>query len=53
MAQELMIYTDESKKDGEYFSNFYGSVLVPPTMVAAEIEPDWLKSVEALGLDHL
>lgn len=28
MATELVIYTDESDKDGEYFSNFYGGVLV-------------------------
>ncbi len=28
MATELAIYTDESDKDGEYFSNFYGGVLV-------------------------
>lgn len=28
MATELVIYTDESDKEGEYFSNFYGGVLV-------------------------
>jgi hypothetical protein len=28
MATELIIYTDESDKGGEYFSNFYGGVLV-------------------------
>jgi len=28
MATELVIYTDESVKDGAYFSNFYGGVLV-------------------------
>lgn len=28
MATELVIYTDESDKDGDYFSNFYGGVLV-------------------------
>ncbi len=28
MAAELVIYTDESDKEGEYFSNFYGGVLV-------------------------
>ena len=28
MPTELVIYTDESDKQGEYFSNFYGGVLV-------------------------
>jgi len=28
MATEFVIYTDESVKDGAYFSNFYGGVLV-------------------------
>ncbi len=28
MATEFVIYTDESVKDGELFSNFYGSALV-------------------------
>jgi len=28
MATEFVIYTDESVKDGDYFSNFYGGVLV-------------------------
>lgn len=28
MATELVIYTDESDKEGEYFSNFYGGVLI-------------------------
>ena len=28
MASELVIYTDESVKDGEFFSNFYGGALV-------------------------
>lgn len=28
MAQELVIYTDESDRTGEYFSNFYGGILV-------------------------
>lgn len=28
MATELIIYTDESEKEGAYFSNFYGGVLV-------------------------
>lgn len=28
MTSELVIYTDESDKDGAYFSNFYGGVLV-------------------------
>ncbi len=28
MPTELIIYTDESDKEGEYFSNFYGGVLV-------------------------
>lgn len=28
MATEFVIYTDESVKDGTYFSNFYGGVLV-------------------------
>ena len=28
VAAEILIYTDESDKDGAYFSNFYGGVLV-------------------------
>jgi len=28
MANELVIYTDESVRTGEYFSNFYGGILV-------------------------
>lgn len=28
MATELVIYTDESDKEGRYFSNFYGGLLV-------------------------
>lgn len=34
MATELVIYTDESDKDGPYFSNFYGGVLVRSTDLA-------------------
>lgn len=28
LSRELVIYTDESDKEGKYFSNFYGGVLV-------------------------
>lgn len=28
MTTEFVIYTDESVKDGAYFSNFYGGILV-------------------------
>ncbi len=41
MATELIIYTDESDKEGEYFSNFYGGVLVRSrdlTAVIAQLE---------------
>lgn len=37
MATELIVYTDESDKDGEYFSNFYGGVLVRSRDLAAVI----------------
>ena len=36
--RELVIYTDESDKDGKYFSNFYGGVLVRSTDLAPAIE---------------
>ena len=29
--REFVIYTDESDKDGKFFSNFYGGVLVRST----------------------
>lgn len=28
MTKELIIYCDESSKNGEYYSNFYGGALV-------------------------
>jgi len=28
MANEVVIYTDESDRTGEYYSNFYGGILV-------------------------
>ena len=28
MATEFVIYTDESVKDGKFFSNFYGGALI-------------------------
>ena len=31
MSLEYVIYTDESEKDGKYYSNFYGGVLVAST----------------------
>ena len=31
MAKELIIYCDESSKDGEFYSNFYGGALVKST----------------------
>ena len=37
MATELVIYTDESDKEGEYFSNFYGGVLVRSQDLSAVI----------------
>ena len=37
MANELVIYTDESDKEGEFFSNFYGGVLVRSTDLAETI----------------
>jgi hypothetical protein len=42
MSTELVIYTDESDKEGEYFSNFYGGVLVRSrdlASVIANLEP--------------
>lgn len=36
-AREYVIYTDESDKDGKYFSNFYGGVLVRSTDLAEAI----------------
>lgn len=38
MSTELVIYTDESDKDGEFFSNFYGGVLVRSVDLAAVIQ---------------
>jgi len=38
MATEFVIYTDESVKDGEYFSNFYGGALVRSSDLAKVIE---------------
>lgn len=31
MAQEYLIYCDESAKTGKYFSNFYGGALIRST----------------------
>lgn len=36
--REFVIYTDESDKDGRYFSNFYGGVLVRSTDLRETIE---------------
>jgi hypothetical protein len=36
--RELVIYTDESDKEGKYFSNFYGGVLVRSTDLADVIQ---------------
>ncbi len=38
MTTELVIYTAESDKAGEYFSNFYGGVLVRSRDLAAAVE---------------
>jgi hypothetical protein len=38
MATEFVIYTDESDKEGEYFSNFYGGVLVRSRDLAVAIQ---------------
>lgn len=38
MTTELVIYTDESEKEGEYFSNFYGGVLVRSRDLARVIQ---------------
>ncbi|MGC8553365.1 MAG: hypothetical protein ACP5O7_10935, partial [Phycisphaerae bacterium] len=35
---ELVIYTEESDKDGAYYSNFYGGVLVRSTDLMEVIE---------------
>ena len=36
--REFIIYTDESEKDGKYFSNFYGGLLVRSTDLRNAIE---------------
>lgn len=38
MATEFVIYTDESVKDGEFFSNFYGGAMVRSSDLAEVIE---------------
>ncbi|MGB7343036.1 MAG: DUF3800 domain-containing protein [Pirellulaceae bacterium] len=38
MATEFVIYTDESVKDGEFFSNFYGGALVRSSDLADVME---------------
>ena len=38
MASEFSIYTDESDRRGDYFSNFYGGVLVRSRDLAASID---------------
>jgi hypothetical protein len=38
VTTELVIYTDESDKEGEYFSNFYGGALVRSRDLAAVIQ---------------
>ncbi len=35
---EFVVYTDESDKEGEYFSNFYGGVLVRSVHLASVVE---------------
>lgn len=45
MATEFVIYTDESVKDGEFFSNFYGGALVRSTDLADVI--DTLANIKA------
>lgn len=35
---EYVIYTDESDREGSYFSNFYGGVLVRSTHLADVIQ---------------
>ncbi len=38
MATEFVIYTDESLKDGEFFSNFYGGALVRSSNLSDVLE---------------
>ncbi|MCR9131847.1 MAG: DUF3800 domain-containing protein [bacterium] len=51
MIRELIIYADESVKKGEYFSNFYGGVLIRSKDLK-EVEDGLLEKAEELHLHN-
>lgn len=51
MIRELLIYADESVKKGEYFSNFYGGVLIRSKDLK-EVEERLLTKAEELHLHN-